>query len=62
MASGFLAPTGMSNHLLLLDENHGERTVNHQALTRDLLDRKFANLLREALASSSSSGQWPHRH
>jgi hypothetical protein len=43
--SGFLAPTGLANHLFLIDGP----TVNHQALTRDLLDRKLVKLFGDAV-------------
>jgi hypothetical protein len=43
-ARGFLAPTGLANHLFLVADNDGSAGVNHQALTRDMLDRALTNL------------------
>jgi hypothetical protein len=50
--NGFLAPTGLANHLFLIN---GDLTINHQALTRDLLDRKLVKLLGDAVAPLNSA-------
>jgi hypothetical protein len=50
---GFLAPTGLANHLFLLTDSDGTCHVNHQPLARDLLDGKFARMLADAIASIS---------
>ncbi len=52
---GFLAPTGLANHLVLVDLHQagsGSPSVNHQAMTRDVLDGKMARLLTQSLAQS----------
>ena len=51
---GFLAPTGLANHLVLLDaaaSGSGSPTVNHQAMTRDVFDGKMARLLTQSLTA-----------
>ncbi|MBC8461669.1 MAG: zinc ribbon domain-containing protein [Deltaproteobacteria bacterium] len=51
---GFLAPTGMANHLTLVDPDQaGGYPINHQALTREMLDSKLARLLTDAFAVMS---------
>jgi predicted RNA-binding Zn-ribbon protein involved in translation (DUF1610 family) len=50
---GFLAPTGLANHLFLLTDGDGVCHVNHQPLTRDQLDSKLARMLADAIASIS---------
>ncbi|MFQ5500667.1 MAG: GYF domain-containing protein [Phycisphaerae bacterium] len=50
MHRGFLAPTGITNHLFLLDtDGEGRCTVNHQAMTRESLDGRLADLMTAAL-------------
>ena len=51
---GFLAPTGLANHLFLLGDDDGRNVVNHQALTHQLLGRKVARMLVDAIASRVS--------
>jgi hypothetical protein len=50
MCQGFLAPTGLANHLFLMNVSGNTLSINHQALTRELLDRKLAGMMRAALA------------
>jgi hypothetical protein len=48
---GFLAPTALSNHLVLIDPTPGRSVqINHQAMTLDQLQVRLGQLFTEALA------------
>lgn len=51
---GYLAPTGLANHLFLstLDDNDC-LLINHQALTRKQLDNKMTHLVLESMKADS---------
>jgi len=47
---GYLAATGLANHLFLINSSDDDLLmVNHQAMTRDELDKKMINLLLDAM-------------
>jgi hypothetical protein len=54
VSRGFLAPTGITNHLFLLRDNDGVCCVQHQPLTRDLLDVKFASMWPDTPSSGAA--------
>ena len=51
--SGFLAPTGLANHLILIGTDGPSQSVNHQAMTRDALDRKMLHLFDEEVLTAA---------
>jgi len=53
---GFLAPTGLANHLFLFEtDSAGACTVNHQAMGRDALDMKMMRLIGDAVEGKGLS-------
>lgn len=57
LSRGFLAPTGLANHLFLLESvGPGRVAVRHEALSADSLRARLQALLAEALAGPAVAG------